>query len=218
VNPNIPKVFTANKYRIVNEWDLPIYDKTLQEKGYNENSAIYHVYINNLHKPYSHVGFFQYDMVFNKNILDDVSSAIMQTPDPVYFALMLETFHFCSNVYWFNPNMIPNVIKDYESFFSEKFNYNTLYPLLNTYILPVKTYEKVMSWVSPLIYKIHEETMKNYNMQTVRCSMSIFYERIIAFAIGQEKISSILIRDVEHKTAYRHNNKTCTFDKPLQRY
>ena len=58
VNETIPKSYQQNKYKVINEWDLPIYDKTFQEKGYNENSAIYHVFINNLHKNYNMIGFF----------------------------------------------------------------------------------------------------------------------------------------------------------------
>jgi hypothetical protein len=68
VNPKIEKCYTKNKYKIINEWDLPIYDSTFQERGYNENSAIYHIYINNLHKKYNYIGFFQYDMEFNDKI------------------------------------------------------------------------------------------------------------------------------------------------------
>ena len=62
VNKNIQKIY-SKKYKVINEWELPIYDSTFQERGYNENSAIYHVYANNLHKPYKSIGFFQYDMV-----------------------------------------------------------------------------------------------------------------------------------------------------------
>ena len=57
VNKNIEKHYTQNKYKIINEWELPIYDKTFQERGYNENSSIYHVYTNNLHKGYKYIGF-----------------------------------------------------------------------------------------------------------------------------------------------------------------
>ena len=52
VNPSIPKIFDATKYKVINEWELPVYDPTFQERGYNENSVIHHVYANNLHKNY----------------------------------------------------------------------------------------------------------------------------------------------------------------------
>jgi hypothetical protein len=43
VNPNIEKEYNP-KYKVTNEWELPIYDPLFQERGYNENSAIYNVY------------------------------------------------------------------------------------------------------------------------------------------------------------------------------
>ena len=95
VNKNIPKNYTKNKYKIMNEWELPIYDNTFQERGYNENSAIYHIYINNLHKDYKYIGFFQYDMLFNDNIIDFLQKNITQIPTCFYFSI--QDFDFCCN-------------------------------------------------------------------------------------------------------------------------
>jgi len=58
VNENIEKCYMQNKYKVINEWELSIYDKTFQERGYNENSAIYHIYANKLNKDYKYIGFF----------------------------------------------------------------------------------------------------------------------------------------------------------------
>jgi hypothetical protein len=71
VNQKIEKDYSKNKrkYNIINEWELPIYDPTFQERGYNENSAIYHVYANKLHERYKYIGFFQYDMILENNII-----------------------------------------------------------------------------------------------------------------------------------------------------
>lgn len=208
VNPNIPKVFTPNKYNIVNEWDLPIYDKTMQEKGYHENSAIWHVFINNLHKPFNHVGFFQYDMVFKSNLVEEVMESIRCSETPVYFPLRIETFDFCNRITWWNPQMIVPVIKDYEHFFNTNFNYTKLYPLCNTYILPVEIYEKVMSWVVQLYDKIYHETMRHDHMRRLPGRIGMYYERIMAFAIGQENIRSIQITSVEHDHFYKNSLPT----------
>lgn len=32
VNPSIKKYYTPNKYKVINEWELPIYDKSFQER------------------------------------------------------------------------------------------------------------------------------------------------------------------------------------------
>ena len=203
VNPSIPKVFTPNKYNIVNEWDLPIYDKTLQEKGYNENSAIWHVFVNKMHKPYSHVGFFQYDMLFKSNLVEEVLDTLRFTDSHTYFALRLETFDFCNRESWWNPHMIKPVIKDYESFFNVKFKYDKLCPLLNTYILPTQNYERVMSWIVQLYDKIYVETMQHRQMQIHKGAIAGYYERIMAFAIAQEDIRSLQLTAVEHDHFYK---------------
>jgi hypothetical protein len=42
VNEKRQKTYTPNKYKVIYEWDLPIYSSKFQTLGYNENSAIYH--------------------------------------------------------------------------------------------------------------------------------------------------------------------------------
>ena len=42
VNEKRQKTYPQDpKYKIIKEWELPIYDPELQRKGYNENSVIY---------------------------------------------------------------------------------------------------------------------------------------------------------------------------------
>jgi hypothetical protein len=101
VNKDIEKSYTPNKYKIVHEWELSIYNKTFQERGYNENSAIYHVYANNLHKNYKYVGFFQYDMKFNNNIIEFLQKNISQTP--ILFGVKLCSFIFVVILHGMNP-------------------------------------------------------------------------------------------------------------------
>jgi hypothetical protein len=114
VNEKIPKKYTPNKYKIINEWELPIYDKTFQERGYNENSAIYHVYANKLHSTYDYIGFFQYDMKFNHNIIDFIKNNI-QDPS-VYFTYRVHDFDFCTYDTWNEINTAEYVIKNYIEF------------------------------------------------------------------------------------------------------
>jgi hypothetical protein len=116
----------------------------------------------------------------------------------------IETFDFCNRITWWNPEMIAPVIKDYERFFNTNFNYTKLYPLYNTYILPVEIYEKVMSWIVQLYDKIYHETMRHDHMRSIPGRIAIYYERIMAFAIGQENIRSIQITSVEHDHFYKN--------------
>jgi hypothetical protein len=199
VNKNIEKHYTQNKYKIVNEWELSIYDKTLQERGYNENSAIYHVYANNLHKDYKYIGFFQYDMMFNNNIIEFLQKNITQTP--TLFSLPCFNFNFCSYHTWNEPNTLNYVINDYENFYKKSFCKNYNYPLCNSYIIPNETYEKTMKWVVQLYDKMYPWCIE-YPNKSHFGHIGGIYERIMGYCIGEENLKNIEL-DVSHDHKYK---------------
>jgi hypothetical protein len=199
VNKNIEKHYTLNKYKVINEWELPIYDNTFQERGYNENSAIYHVYINNLHKNYKYIGFFQYDMKFNDNIINFLQENISETPTNFYFSS--HDFDFCTKKTWGDPYTLNYVVKDYETFFNKSFNKNYQYPLFNSYVIPMESYEKIMKWVVQMYDKIYPWCIEMPNVTFFGYIGSI-YERIMAFAIGEENLKYISL-NVSHDHKYK---------------
>jgi hypothetical protein len=196
VNPNIEKNYTQDKYKIMNEWELPIYDKTFQERGYNENSALYHVYANNLHEKYKYIGFFQYDMVFNDNIIEFLQKNITQMPSIFYFDV--QNFNFCK---WNEPKTLNYIIKYYEYYFNKQFSKSYEYPLYNSYIIPIETYEKIMKWVIQLYDKLYPACIKPPNRSHFGHIGGI-YERIMAFGIGEENIQQIKA-NISHDNKYK---------------
>jgi len=200
VNKNIEKHYTQNKYKIINEWELSIYDNTFQERGYNENSAIYHVHANNLHKNYKYIGFFQYDMMFNDNIIEFLQKNINQPP--TLFSLGCYSFNFCSYDTWNEPNTLKYIINDYEIFYKKSFNYNDNYPLYNSYVIPNETYEKIMKWVIQLYDKIYPWCIEKPNASHFGHIGGI-YERIMGFCIGEEKLQNIIL-NVSHDHKYKN--------------
>lgn len=182
VNENIEKIYDK-KYKVIREWELPIYDPTFQERGYNENSAIYHVYANQLHKNYSYVGFAQYDMLFQNNIIEWI-----QTMPRSIFILDAFPLSFCEAT-WNEPITEDRVIKDYEKIHGS-FSKDSLYPLFNTYVLPVEEYESIMKWVVTLYDKLYPWCV-SYPNHTHFGHIGGIYERIMAFAIGQSKYTMI---------------------------
>jgi len=200
VNKNIKKNYTQNKYKIVNEWELSIYDKTFQERGYNENSAIYHVYTNNLHKDYKYVGFFQYDMVFNNNIIEFLQKNTTQIP--TLFSLFCYSFNFCSYETWNEPNTLNYIINDYEKFYKKPFNKTHKYPLFNSYVIPNETYEKIMKWVIQLYDKIYPWCIEKPNACHFGHIGGI-YERIMSYSIGEENLRNIVL-NVSHDHKYKY--------------
>ena len=212
VNESIPKKYTAGKYKILNEWELPVYDRTFQERGYNENSVIYHVYANNLHKDYTHIGFFQYDMVFSDNIIDFIH---MRGGAGKYFPMSLCTFDDCR---WGEDEILEYVIKEYESFFNVKFSRTAQYPLFNSYVIPVDTYEKVMKWIVQLYPKFYAWIMSRRakvgwcGRIVVRPSIKThfghiggIYERVMAYAIGEENLRPVVV-NLTHDGFFKKNN------------
>jgi hypothetical protein len=203
VNKKIKKYYTPDKYKVIKEWNLPHYRNEFQELGYNENSAIYHVYANNLHKPYNYVGFFQYDMIFNNDVLQNILTRISQ-PSPVYFHIGLNDYTYCTLTTWNESATADYIVNDYETFFFTKFNKDARYPLWNSYIIPINMYEKIMSWVIQLIPKMYPWCIESPNKEHFGHIGGI-YERVMAFAIGQEQIEEILL-PIKHD--HRLKNKS----------
>jgi hypothetical protein len=199
VNKNIEKSYTKNKYKIINEWELPIYDNKFQERGYNENSVIYHIYINNIHKDYKYIGFFQYDMMFNNNIIDYFNKNITQ--NPTIFTISKHNFKFCSYDTWNEPNTLNYIIKDYEKFYNKIFTKMYQYPLYNSYIIPIKNYENVMKWVIQLYDKLYPWCIQKPNA-THFGHIGAIYERVMAYALGEEHFDYIKL-NVSHDYKYK---------------
>jgi len=198
VNENIPKIYTPNKYKIINEWELPIYDKTFQERGYNENSTLYHLYVNKLYKDYEYIGFFQYDMEFPENIIAYMDKHMSQSN---CYALQLENFNFCCYRTWNEPKTLEYVINDYEKFFNTTFSKDYQYPLCNSYVISIDKYEKIMNWVVQLYAKLYPWCIQPPNANGIGHIGGI-YERVMALAIGQEKLEYITAT-IKHDHKYK---------------
>jgi len=201
VNKKIPKEYTKNKYKVINEWELPIYDNSFQERGYNENSAIYHIYANNLHKIYKYIGFFQYDMNFNDKVVEFIYKSLETSSNEKYFSLETYNFTYCGYNTWNEHYTLNYIIKNYESFFNVVFDKTKKYPLYNTYVVSLETYERVMKWVIQLYGKLYPGCIQPPN-RTHFGHIGGIYERIMAFAIGGQDLEQITL-NVNHDGKYK---------------
>lgn len=185
VNENIPKYYTQNKYKIINEWELNIYDKLFQERGYNENSAIYHVFINNLHKNNKYIGFFQYDMKFERSFVNELINIVNNNENNnTCYCIMPRNYNFCTYDTWKEPKTADFIINDYECFHKKLFNKNKEGPLLNAFIIYAKNYDNIMSWVTQLYNKLYPWCVQEPNW-TYKGHIGNIYERVMAYAISQ---------------------------------
>lgn len=199
VNESIQKNYTPNKYNIVNEWELPKYIDQFQKKGYNENSAIFHVIANNMHKKYNYIGFFQYDMKFNNSVIDIIKDNIKNEPTCLY--LEARNYDFCANETWNEPPVMAYLTSHYQWFYKKQFSFSDrdIYPLFNSYIIPTKTYENVMKWVDNFYTRIASIVHQNHFGH-----IGGLFERIMAFAIGEENLKMVKL-DIKHDHKYKNN-------------
>ena len=199
VNPDIPKTYTKNKYKIINEWELPEYNSQFQEKGYNENSAIYHLKANGLHEQYKYVGFFQYDMKFTMNAIETIIEHMDE--QPTCFYMEAYNFRFCCVETWNESHVMREFMRSYQSFFGKNMSMSdeAIYPLFNTYVIPVETYERVLSFAESLYWNIDRIVIQQHFGH-----LGGLYERVMALTIGEENLRMIKI-DVHHDHYYKNN-------------
>lgn len=181
VNPEIEKHYTQGKYRVINEWELPIYNPNLQKEGFNENSAIYHTYVNKLHIGYDHIGFLQYDMVLPGNLIQLIEEGLEKNPTSLGYCIYKDTYEFlvASNT----KIIMDAVLEDYEIFYNKKFSADKLYPICNTYVITSEVFEMTMPWICQLHDKC-VELCKTYYPSS-RIYRGSVLERAMAMAVGE---------------------------------
>lgn len=152
--------YRRKKYNIIYEKDFPIYDASLQEKGYCETSAIYHIYANKAYQDLDYIGFAQYDMYIKNDVFNKIDQTIVNDPSKnyIFYANKDKMLHL--------SNVVPYefMINSYNAHF--KTNFTTIKlkndPLASnslilesTFVIPVKIFEKIMPWISKFIDEIY---------------------------------------------------------------
>jgi len=182
VNEKIQKEYTPGKYKVINEWELPIYDKTFQERGYNENSALYHIYINKLYKDYDYIGFFQYDMEFAENVVDLIKDKMS---NGTYMAHELRDYYFCTTHTLNDTEISEFIAREYENYYGKQLNRDIQYPLLNTYVIPQDMYENIMKWVVTMYDKLYPWCI-GPGHKSFHGIVGGIYERIMGLSVGNQ--------------------------------
>lgn len=203
VNPAIKKEYTQNKYNVINEWELPNFNKNLDNNILRENTAIYHVFANNLHKDCDYIGFAQYDMMFNLDSFKNIDKLSLKS----YLACISEPMRAMK--YSNDANqLVDYMIQSYINFFGNiNIQENTLYPLLNTYIISTSLFEKIMSWVISTYDTFIPECLKYSSCQGEnQYYIAGFYERMMALAIAAENLESF-----KFNITHDHNFKNLSY-------
>jgi len=154
---------------IVREWELDCYNPFWQESGYNESSAIAHVYLNNLHEQYDYVGFCQYDMGLSDKTFELIDRRINESEEDLVFikrtlqfdSKLLERddlYNIANPPFYSFP--LGFVIKSYEDYFREEGVRETLrqfgcLPLWSTFLISRKMFEELGGWSTKVMKEIY---------------------------------------------------------------
>jgi hypothetical protein len=86
IQKKIVKNISKKIVKIVNEWELPWNDYKFQNSQYYEYGAFIHLYNNQeIIQDLTHVGLMHYDMLFNKNSVNDMIVELSKTPETIFY-------------------------------------------------------------------------------------------------------------------------------------
>ena len=214
VNTKYPKEYSKDKgYNILFEYDLPIFDDSLQKNGYCQTSCLYHIYMNGLHKKSTYIGFLQYDMKLERTTITDIEKRLMnnrpvmfhQQTHNIYESLELdEMFHIC----------LPykdSVLEKYNQHFNTNYRLKDFFnmshiikiPLFHTFVITSEMFEQMMAW-----YVTLTDWIKTYHYDTEKACLT---ERILALYLTIEIMKNPAIELVPLKLTHiwpLYHNKT----------
>ena len=216
VNESYKKFYNDKKdYNILYEYDLPYYDKSIQEKNYCQTSALMHIYKNNIHKQHDYVGFIQYDMEIFENCMSNIESYIQNNSDIEYVFYLNPNKRNAYELFLQNHNkekvLDPkgliwpyenSILQKYNDFFNTNYrpndivhhDYDYVIPLLHTFLIPQKMFDKMMKWFYHYFDWVDENMYKITEMDH-----ACFTERMLSLFFAIEMIHNKNIKCVELK-------------------
>jgi hypothetical protein len=200
VNESIFKTYDSSKYKVIREWELPIYHPELQRNSFNENSVLRHLY-ENKRVITQYVGITQYDFYFPKNSIQNILNSINTSPIELFFASELKNYETCFIYTWLHFNTYNNRVifelmkQQYELIRGRQINRNKEFPLLNSYIIPGRVFNEIM----PMVIDLYNYYMQNhiFGAGPIFKDLAGSFERIMAFIIGQEA-DKFITWDIKH--------------------
>lgn len=144
----------ATGMKTVYEDELPLYKPILQKKHYQEASALYHVYVNNLAEDADYVGFFHSDMKIGRDAINTAKNIAMASPSSTNIFFMdffPDAFLGGQTAIIADYPKVPGALKRYNDCFGTSYTDEVLVTtqmiVSNTFIIPVRLYKKLMAWM-----------------------------------------------------------------------
>lgn len=160
VNEEYEKSYTQDKYKVVMEYELPVYNPLLQKHGYCQTTCMWHVWKNRLVADrHAYVGFMQYDMRPAAGMIQEMQNVIEEATKCGQEVVFHEqTEHIIQSVRWCAGLAMPyegSALQHYNQHFGTSWTVHDLVqnprvhvsPLLHTFAMPVEMFDRMMGWL-----------------------------------------------------------------------
>lgn len=165
VNEDYTKEYTKNRYNVMFEYELPVYNSKLQQHGYCQTTCMWHLWKNKEitykapGQKVDYIGFMQYDMKPESDFFTDMREAIAKAQSEGKDIIFHEqTEHILQSVQFLSGLALPyerSALQHYNQHFGTAFTtYDFLHnhriqvmPLVHTFVISVARFEKMMGWI-----------------------------------------------------------------------
>lgn len=218
VNDRYPLALEENRlpYDIFVEHDFEVYRPELQANGYCENSVIYHLYKNGVHRSYDYVGFIEYDHVLPPDFTRTIGKKLEEAKAETIFSFNRFSYRqLFDQAIMLNPhrrekvtgrpaskwNCINVILEDYNDFFGTDYGLDRLvakdcFPICHCVLMPSRIFEKIM----PFHTRIMESgKVEGYHRHNWRAPAG-FMERYLAVALALEDAPIDDAIQLEHRS------------------
>ena len=151
---------------------LPIYEPRWQQLKYNEGSALYHLYANNLHRKYNHIGVCQYDMKILPECIRNIEDTFARGIRAVFYVGFFPCKEFIGGQ--------RSIVSDYHGITAGLASYNTYFntnfteqhlieykmTICNTFVVHTHVFDKMMRWMSKYFIQDIEVVMHDHVYHT----------------------------------------------------
>ncbi len=217
VNDRFPIELEQNHlpYEVIVEHDFPIFRPDFQENGYCENSVIWHVYKNGIHKNYDYIGFVEYDHVLSENFTEAIQRKLDSSLEEMILTFQPYTYDQLYNQGILmnsrrpekvdgNPdspwNAIRVVLKDYNDYYGtvhtlQRLEAKNCFPICHSLLMPSAMFDRIMPFHTSVMESRKVEGYHRHNWRSPAGLM----ERYLAVSLALEEApvdSSIIL---EHR-------------------
>jgi hypothetical protein len=217
VNDRFPMEIGSNKldYEILVEHDFPIFRPDFQEKGYCENSVIWHLYKNGTYKQYDYIGFIEYDHVLSENFCEVIQNRLDSAKEEMIFSFQAFTYRqLYEQGIWMNPhrrekvdgnpdtpwNAVSVALKDYNDFHKTNFTLENLaakncFPICHSLLIPSAMFGRIMPFHAAIMESGKVEGYHRHNWRSPAGLM----ERYLAVSLALESAPIDSSIQLEHR-------------------